>query len=72
MIFSTSPPVDPNAPNFFPVSSAHEPSQFFGELEQKDLEWTCPGGFAVETHTYYAFFEDKSSIMFQVIHSSVG
>ncbi|TCD69339.1 putative cell survival pathways protein [Steccherinum ochraceum] len=71
-LFSTSPPVDPNAPNFHPVSSAFEPSQLFGELEPKDTEWACPGGFAVETQVFYCFLEDGSSVMCQVIHSSVG
>ncbi|KAI0359978.1 oxidative stress survival Svf1-like protein, partial [Trametes cingulata] len=70
--FSTAPPVDPNAPNFHPVSSAHPPAELFGELEQKDIEWTCPGGFAVETQTFYHFFEDGTSMMCQVIHSAVG
>ncbi|THH33209.1 hypothetical protein EUX98_g979 [Antrodiella citrinella] len=71
-LFSTAPPVDPNAPNFHPVSSAFEPSQLFGELEPKDIEWACLGGFTVETQTFYSFFEDGTSIMCQVIHSAVG
>ncbi|KAI0784253.1 oxidative stress survival Svf1-like protein [Abortiporus biennis] len=71
-LFSTSPPVDPNAPNFFPVSESVKPSELYGELEPKDLEWTCPGGFAVETQTWYAMFEDGTSFMCQVIHSAVG
>ncbi|OJT07205.1 Survival factor 1 [Trametes pubescens] len=70
--FSTAPPVDPNAPNFHPVSSAYKPEELFGELEPKDTEWACPGGFAVETQTFYHFLEDGTSIMCQVIHSSVG
>ncbi|KAH8099925.1 oxidative stress survival Svf1-like protein [Cristinia sonorae] len=70
--FSTAPPVDPNAPNFHPVSDAFEPSQLFGELEPKDTEWACPGGFAVETQTFYFVLEDGTSLMCQVIHSSVG
>ncbi|OCH94357.1 oxidative stress survival Svf1-like protein [Obba rivulosa] len=70
--FSTSAPVDPNAPNFHPVSLAVQPSELFGELEPKDTEWTCPGGFAVETQTFYNFLEDGTSLMCQVIHSAVG
>ncbi|KAI0326624.1 oxidative stress survival Svf1-like protein [Cubamyces sp. BRFM 1775] len=70
--FSTAPPVDPNAPNFHPVSSAYQPSELFGELEPKDTEWACPGGFAVETQIFYQFLEDGSSLMCQVIHSAVG
>ena len=69
---STSPPVDPHAPNFHPVSSAFQPSEFCGELEPKDTEWTCPGGFAVETQIFYIFLEDGTSLMCQVIHSAVG
>ncbi|TBU55566.1 oxidative stress survival Svf1-like protein [Dichomitus squalens] len=70
--FSTAPPVDPNAPNFHPVSSAFPPSELYGELEPKDTEWTCPGGFAVETQIFYIFLEDGTSLMCQVIHSAVG
>ncbi|KAH9945372.1 oxidative stress survival Svf1-like protein [Epithele typhae] len=70
--FSTAPPADPNAPNFHPISSSTPPSELFGELEPKDTEWACPGGFAVETQIFYTFLEDGSSLMCQVIHSSVG
>ncbi|KAI0833335.1 oxidative stress survival Svf1-like protein [Trametes gibbosa] len=70
--FSTVAPTDPHAPNFHPVSSAYKPEELFGELEPKDTEWTCPGGFAVETQTFYHFLEDGTSVMCQVIHSSVG
>ncbi|CAL1716213.1 unnamed protein product [Somion occarium] len=59
-------------PNFHPVSSANPATELFGELEPKDTEWTCPGGFAVETQVFYNFLEDGSSLMCQVIHSSVG
>ncbi|KAI0749416.1 oxidative stress survival Svf1-like protein [Daedaleopsis nitida] len=70
--FSTAPPVDPNAPNFHPVSSAFQPSELYSELEPKDTEWTCSGGFVVETQTFYTFLEDGTSMACQVIHSSVG
>lgn len=70
--FSTAPPVDPNAPNFHPVSSGRPSTELFGELEPKDTEWTCPGGFAVETQIFYNFLEDGTSAMLQVIHSAVG
>ncbi|KAI0078823.1 oxidative stress survival Svf1-like protein [Panus rudis PR-1116 ss-1] len=70
--FSTAPPTDPNAPNFHPVSSDKDATQLFGELEPKDTEWTCPGGFAVETQVFYNYLEDGSSLMCQVIHSAVG
>ncbi|RPD59977.1 oxidative stress survival Svf1-like protein [Lentinus tigrinus ALCF2SS1-7] len=70
--FSTVPPTDPNASNFHPVSSSYQPSELFGELEPKDTEWACPGGFAVETQTFYTFLEDGSHLMCQVIHSAVG
>ncbi|KAI0787785.1 oxidative stress survival Svf1-like protein [Fomes fomentarius] len=71
-LFSTAPPVDPNAPNFYPVSSVFQPSELAGELEPKDTEWTCPGGFSVETQVFYNFLEDGTSLMCQVIHSAVG
>ena len=69
---STAPPTDPHAPNFHPVSAAVQPSELYGELEPKDTEWACPGGFAVETQIFYTFLEDGTSLMCQVIHSSVG
>jgi hypothetical protein len=69
---STAPPVDPHAPNFHPVSSGRAPSELFAELEPKDTEWTCPGGFAVETQIFYTILEDGTSVMFQIIHSAVG
>ncbi|KAI0342867.1 oxidative stress survival Svf1-like protein [Trametopsis cervina] len=71
-LFSTSAPVDPHAPNFHPVSSGRPSSELFAELTPTDTEWTCPGGFAVETHTFYNVLEDGTSIMCQVIHSAVG
>ncbi|PCH42390.1 oxidative stress survival Svf1-like protein [Wolfiporia cocos MD-104 SS10] len=70
--FSTAPPVDPNAPNFHPVSSGKDASQLFGELEPRDTEWTCAGGFAVETQIWYNMLEDGRSLMCQVIHSALG
>ncbi|KAI0064770.1 oxidative stress survival Svf1-like protein [Artomyces pyxidatus] len=70
--FSTSPPVDPTAPTFHPVSSRHAPNDLFGELEPQDTEWLCAGGFVTETQVWYALLEDGSSVMCQVIHSSIG
>ncbi|KAF7796603.1 hypothetical protein EIP86_007785 [Pleurotus ostreatoroseus] len=70
--FSTVAPADPNAPNFHPVSDLFKPDELYGELDPKDTEWVCPGGFAVETHTYYNVLQDGTSIMCQVIHSAVG
>ncbi|THH01483.1 hypothetical protein EW026_g1253 [Hermanssonia centrifuga] len=69
--FFSVAPTDPHAPNFHPVSS-RSPSDLFGELEPKDTEWTCPGGFAVETQVFYNILEDGTSVMCQVIHSSLG
>jgi len=71
-LFSTSAPVDPTAPTFFPVSSSFQPEELFGELEQKDTEWLCAGGFATETQVFYTVLEDGSSLMCQVIHSAIG
>lgn len=65
-------PVDPTAQNFFPVSSRYADSDLLGRLEPKDTEWTCPGGFSVETQIFYCFTENGTSIMVQVIYSSVG
>lgn len=62
-------PTDAKAPNFYPVS---ERPDLFGELETKDLEWTCAGGFVTETQIFYHFLEDETMIMCQVIHSSIG
>ncbi|KAI0091205.1 oxidative stress survival Svf1-like protein [Irpex rosettiformis] len=70
--FSTSAPVDPNAPNFHPVSSGRPASELFSELSPSDTQWECPGGFAVETQVFYNILEDGTSLMCQVIHSSVG
>jgi len=70
--FSTSPPVDPTAPTLHPVSAKYEPSDLYGELEPKDTEWFCGGGFAAETQIFYTITADGTSIMCQVIYSSVG
>lgn len=69
---STSPPVDPHAPNFHPVNETIPDSELFGELEPKDMEWLCAGGFVTETQTFYTITADGTSLMCQVIHSSVG
>jgi hypothetical protein len=68
----TSPPVDPTAPTFHPVSSNFKPSELFGELEPKDTEWLCAGGFVTETQIFYNILEDGTSLMCQVIYSSIG
>lgn len=65
-------PVDPTAQNFFPVSSRYADSDLLGPLEPKDTEWTCAGGFAVETQTFYCFTEKGTSVMVQIIYSSIG
>ncbi|KAF8273232.1 oxidative stress survival, Svf1-like protein [Lactarius quietus] len=70
--FSSAPPVDPQAPNFLPVSSLFSSDELNGELEPKDLEWKCESGFVTETQIWYSILEDGSSLMCQVIHSSVG
>lgn len=69
---ASSAPTDPNAPTFHPVSSRYSDSEIVGELEPKDVESMCLGGFASETQTYYNFLEDGTFIMVQVIHSSIG
>ncbi|THH20727.1 hypothetical protein EW146_g686 [Bondarzewia mesenterica] len=71
-IFSTSPPVDPKAPTFHPVSSRYPADELFGELEPQDTEWLCAGGFVTETQIWYNILEDGTSVMCQVIHSSIG
>lgn len=68
----TSPPVDPAAPNFHPVSEAFKDDQLFGELEPKDTEWLCAGGFVTETQSFYVSADDGTIVWFQVIHSAVG
>ncbi|KAJ6619775.1 oxidative stress survival Svf1-like protein [Mycena sp. CBHHK59/15] len=71
-IFSTSAPVDPNAPTFHPVSSQFKGTDVFGPLEAKDTEWLCAGGFVTETQIFYTIAEDGTFLMCQVIHSAVG
>ncbi|KAG6851107.1 hypothetical protein H0H93_000987 [Arthromyces matolae] len=68
----TSPPVDPNAQNLHPVSEAFKENELFGELEPKDTEWTCAGGFVTETQIFYIAADDGKFIILQVIHSAVG
>ncbi|KAJ6576464.1 oxidative stress survival Svf1-like protein [Mycena vulgaris] len=69
-IFSTSAPVDPDAPTFHPVSS--QDKDLFGQLEAKDTEWLCAGGFATETQVFYTIGEDGTFLICQIIHSAVG
>ncbi|KAJ7707702.1 oxidative stress survival Svf1-like protein [Mycena rosella] len=70
-IFSTSPPVDPTAPTFHPVSS-QQGKEAFGQLEAKDTEWLCPGGFSTETQVFYTIGDDGTFLICQIIHSAVG
>lgn len=46
--------------------------QLFGPLQSSDLEWSCGGGFATETQTWYTVLEDGAFATSQIIHSSVG
>ncbi|TFY83296.1 hypothetical protein EWM64_g726 [Hericium alpestre] len=71
-LFSTLPPVDPNAPNFHPVSSTFPKEELFGELEPTDTALLCAGGFVTETQVWYHILEDGTSVMCQIIHSSIG
>ena len=68
----TSAPVDPTAPNFHPVSSGKGSNELFGVLEPKDTEWLCASGFVTETQIWYHILEDGTSLMVQIIHSSIG
>lgn len=70
--YSTSPPVDPAAPTFHAVTDKLADTELFGELEPKDTEWLCSGGFVTETQIFYVITDDGTSLMCQVIHSSVG
>lgn len=70
--YSTSPPVDPAAPTFHAVADNVPDTELFGELEPKDTEWLCSGGFVTETQTFYVITDDGTSLMCQVIHSSIG
>ena len=64
--------MDPTAPNLHPVSSRFKEDEIFGELEAKDTDWLCAGGFATETQIFYISADDGTFIMCQVIHSAVG
>ncbi|KAG5643012.1 hypothetical protein DXG03_001750 [Asterophora parasitica] len=64
--------VDPTARNLYPVSEAFKDNELFGELEPKDSEWTCAGGFATETQIFYITAEDGKMLIIQLIHSAVG
>ncbi|KAF7327854.1 hypothetical protein MKEN_00365300 [Mycena kentingensis (nom. inval.)] len=69
--FSTSAPVDPNAPTFHPV--APPAGQTFGPLEPKDNEWACVNsGFVTETQVFYTIGDDGTFMILQIIHSAVG
>lgn len=68
----TSAPVDPKAPNFHSVTTNLSEGSLFGELEPKDTEWLCAGGFVTETQTFYTVTEDGQFLNCQIIHSSVG
>lgn len=63
---------DSSAPNLHPVSSRYQPEELFSPLNETDLEWTCAGGFATETQTFYQILNDGRFLMCQVIHSSTG
>ncbi|KAE9407822.1 oxidative stress survival Svf1-like protein [Gymnopus androsaceus JB14] len=72
-IFSTAPPIDPEAPTFHPVSEKFKDAELFGELTPKDTELLCTSsGFVTETQIFYVITEDGTSVMCQLIHSSVG
>jgi Svf1-like C-terminal lipocalin-like domain/Svf1-like N-terminal lipocalin domain len=58
-------------PNFRAVTDRAQDA-LFGPLEAKDLEWTCAGGFATETQTWYTVMQDGSWATSQIIHSSIG
>ncbi|KDQ59229.1 hypothetical protein JAAARDRAFT_57156 [Jaapia argillacea MUCL 33604] len=65
--------VDPNAPNFHPVTNNKGADDLFGELEPSDTLWLATSsGFVTETQTFYNTMEDGTTIMNQVVHSSVG
>lgn len=70
--FSSTPAVDPNAPNFLPVSSLFSSDELYGGLEPADIEWKCASGFVTETQIWYTILDDGTSVMCQVIHSSIG
>ena len=61
-----------SAPNFTAITDVTPQDALYGPLEQKDLEWTCAGGFATETQTWYTILKDGSFATSQIIHSGVG
>ena len=72
LLFFRASPSDPSAPTFHPVTSRYPENELVGELEPKDLEFMCAGGFVAETQTYYNFLEDGTFITCQIVHSSIG
>ncbi|KAF8340564.1 oxidative stress survival, Svf1-like protein [Cantharellus anzutake] len=62
----------PHAPNFHPTVRTSDPTELFGELEPKDLEWTIGSGIVTETQTWYHSLKDGTFLLCQIIHSSVG
>ncbi|PWN27516.1 oxidative stress survival, Svf1-like protein [Jaminaea rosea] len=60
------------APNFHAITDTTPQDKLYGPLEAKDLEWTCAGGFATETQTWYTILKDGSFATSQIIHSGVG
>lgn len=64
--------VDPNAPNFHSVSTRYKDNELFGQLEPKDTEWLCAGGFVIETQIFYTITDSGQSLMVQIIHSATG
>ncbi|KAJ7104138.1 survival factor 1 [Mycena belliarum] len=69
--FSTSAPVDPDAPTFHPVTPANA-KEVFGQLDPKDTEWLCASGFVTETQVFYTMGEDGTFLILQIIHSAFG
>ncbi|KAJ7364061.1 survival factor 1 [Mycena albidolilacea] len=69
-IFSTSAPVDPDAPTFHPITT--QTTELYGQLEPKDTEWLCSSGFVAESQIFYTIGDDGTFMMCQIIHSSVG
>lgn len=72
LLYRTSSPVDPTAPNIHPVSSRYKDEELFGKLDANDTAWLCASGFITETQTFYITTDDGTSITCQVIHSAVG
>lgn len=58
-------------PNFRAVSDTPQ-DRLYGQMEAKDLEWTCAGGFTTETETWYTVLNDGAFATSQIIHSAVG